>query len=200
MASDKKQRIMQAAEELFRTRQFYEITLDEIAKQADVGKGTIYLYFADKDDLFFQTAVAGFDELCELVAKRPLDGTGFSEGLQQTCTSISDFFLQRRPLFRIILAEGDRALGRGGNLRQRWLKRRKELTAAVAVIISKGVTAGILRQDIPAPVLAEYLLGMLRTRALDLENASKSERALSTLVDLFINGSIQGSGHKRKRH
>jgi AcrR family transcriptional regulator len=25
---------------------------------ADVGKGTIYLYFSDKEDLFFQTAVA----------------------------------------------------------------------------------------------------------------------------------------------
>jgi AcrR family transcriptional regulator len=34
---DKKQRIMQAAEEVFRTRQFHEVTLDEVARVADVG-------------------------------------------------------------------------------------------------------------------------------------------------------------------
>ena len=168
MPSNKKQRIMQAAEELFRTRQFHEITMDEIAERADVGKGTIYLHFTDKDDLFLQTALAGFDELCDLVARRSIDGVGFPQSLLQTCERISSFFRQRRPLFRIIRSEGDRALGRGGRLRQRWLKRRKELAAAVAIIITRGVASGHIRQDIPTPVLAEYLLGMLRTRSLEM--------------------------------
>ena len=193
MVADKKQRIMQAAEELFRTRQFHEITLDSIAEQADVGKGTIYLHFADKDDLFFQTAVAGFDELCDLVAKSPFDGITFAQGLLQTCERISDFFRQRRPLFRIIQNEGERALGRGGSLRQRWLKRRKELTAAIAAIIARGVASGDIRNDLAAPVLAEFLLGMLRTRAWDLEDAPESQRSLPALVDLFVNGATRKS-------
>jgi len=198
MVTDKKQRIMQAAEELFKTRQFHEITLSEIAKQADVGKGTIYLYFADKDDLFFQTAVAGFDEVCSLVAQPASTDVGFPEALLQTCTNISSFFQQRRPLFRIILTEGDRALKQGGSLRQRWLKRRKELIAAVATIITRGVASGHIRQDIPAPVLAGYLLGMLRARSLDMEDAPPQQRNLPALVDLFINGSIHGSVRTHK--
>jgi AcrR family transcriptional regulator len=200
MATDKKQRIMQAAEALFRTRQFHEIPLDEIAKQADVGKGTIYLHFTDKDDLFFQTAVAGFDELCELVAKSPFDGASFPPGLLQTCERISGFFRQRRPLFRIIQSEGDRALGRGGSLRQRWLKRRKQLTAAIAVIITRGVASGHLRKDIPAPVLAEYLLGMLRTRSLDMDDTPESQRTLAALSDLFLQGAMHGQVQPRKPH
>ena len=63
-SQEKRLRIMQAAEQLFRTRQFHEIALDEVARVADVGKGTIYLHFSDKEDLFFQTAVAGYDEMC----------------------------------------------------------------------------------------------------------------------------------------
>ena len=96
----KRLRIMQAAEQLFRTRQFHEITLDEVARVADVGKGTIYLYFSDKEDLFFQTAVAGYDEMCKLLLKKVADELTFDETLLQTCTTISDFFRRRRPLFR----------------------------------------------------------------------------------------------------
>jgi len=200
MSLDKKQRIMKAAERLFGTRQFHEITLDEVAEQADVGKGTIYLHFSDKEDVFFQTALAGFDELCVLLTRSSFADATFPQGLLQTCEMIGGFFRQRRPLFRIIHTEGDRALGRGGSLRQRWLKRRKELTAAMAAIISRGVASGHIRPDIPAQVLAEYLLGMLRTRALEMEDTPESQRSLPSLVDLFINGSIHKSGHQRRGH
>jgi AcrR family transcriptional regulator len=199
MAADKKQRIMQATEALSRTHPFHEITLDEIAKRADVGKGTVYLHFADKDDIFFQTAMAGFDELCELVTKNSFDKLTFPQGLLQTCEQISGFFRQRRPLFRIIQNEGDRAMGLGGGLRQRWLKRRKELAAAVAVIITRGAKSGYIRQDIPASVLAEYLLGMLRTRSLDLGDVPDSQRSLAVLTNLFIQGAACRRAANRAR-
>ena len=111
---DKRQRIMVAAERLFKTRQFHEITLDEVAKVAEVGKGTLYLYFADKNDLFFQTAVAGFDDMCELLRRDRVTEGAVQQELQQACETISAFFQKRRPLFRMILAEGERALGKGG--------------------------------------------------------------------------------------
>ena len=53
---DKRIAIMRAAERLFHNRRFHEVTLEEVAEAAQVGKGTIYRYFADKDDLFFQVA------------------------------------------------------------------------------------------------------------------------------------------------
>ena len=65
MHPDKRQRIMQAAEQLFRTRQFHEITLDEVARVADVGKGTLYLYYRSKEELYRAALHAGLVELCE---------------------------------------------------------------------------------------------------------------------------------------
>ncbi len=64
---DKRQQIMLAAERLFLGRPFHEVTTDQVAHEAHVGKGTIYRYFKSKDDLFFETAHRGFDELCELL-------------------------------------------------------------------------------------------------------------------------------------
>lgn len=196
MNADKKQRIMQAAELLFKTRQFHEITLDEVAQEADVGKGTLYLYFADKHDLFFQTAVAGFDEMCGMLQGIVTEQAPFREELLRICLMISDFFRQRRPLFRMIMEQGERAMGHGGSLRQRWLKRREILTQAMTAIIARGAEAGEIRRDMPADVLAEYLLGMLRTRAMELEDRPESHRTHAVMVDLFMNGAGGGSASK----
>ena len=189
MNPDKKQRIMQAAERLFSTRRVNEITLDEIAREADVGKGTLYLYFSDKEDLIFQSAVTGFDRMCLLIRENAAPGVAFRETLLKTCETISGFFQARRPLFRIILSEGVRDMegGRIG-LRQRWRERRKPMTEAVAAVIAQGMASGEIRADAPAEVLAEYLLGMLRTRSWDLEDRPEDLRSVASVADLFING------------
>jgi AcrR family transcriptional regulator len=188
MNPDKKQRIMQAAEKLFRTRQHHEITLDEIAARADVGKGTIYLYFGDKDDLFFQTAIAGYDEMCELLRKNARDGVSFREGLLRTCETISTFFRQRRPLFRLILTQGEHAAQCGGSLSERWREHRESMREAVAAIIARGLESGDVRSALSADVLAEYLLGMLRTRAWELEDQPEPLRSNASVVEMFLHG------------
>jgi len=45
--------ILEAAEKLFAQKGFYSTTVGEIAEKAGIAKGTIYLYFRDKRDLFF---------------------------------------------------------------------------------------------------------------------------------------------------
>jgi AcrR family transcriptional regulator len=189
MNPDKKQRIMQAAEQLFRTRRFHEITLDEIAREAEVGKGTIYLYFSDKEDLIFQAAVAGFDEMCELLRQNAGGSVAFRDGLLSMCETISAFFQNRRPLFRIIRSESERAMESSGTgLRRRWQQRRKTMTEAVAAVIARGVASGEIRRDIPPEILAEYLLGMLRSRSWELEDRPEPLRSHALMVDLFTKG------------
>lgn len=45
--------ILKAARELFVSKGFRETTLDEIAHHAEFGKGTLYNYFASKEEIFF---------------------------------------------------------------------------------------------------------------------------------------------------
>lgn len=186
---DKKQRIIHAAEELFRTRRIDEVTLDEIARHADVGKGTIYLYFADKEDVVFQAMVSGLEEMCSLIRQIASEGGTFHGRLLRMCENIVAFFRDRRPLFRVILSEDQRVMENGGaGLRQRWRKQRKTMAEAVAAVIAEGMASGEIRADIPAGVLTEYLLGMLRARSWELEGWPEAQRSHATVVDLFLNG------------
>jgi AcrR family transcriptional regulator len=49
----KKRRILDAATELFITQGYRKTSIDEVARQAAVAKGTVYLYFKNKSDLLF---------------------------------------------------------------------------------------------------------------------------------------------------
>ena len=50
-ASDKRERILDAAEQIFARHGFFAAKVSDVAKEAGVADGTIYLYFKSKDDL-----------------------------------------------------------------------------------------------------------------------------------------------------
>ena len=49
---EQSEKILAAATRLFGTHRFHEVRMDDIAAAADVGKGTLYRYFADKEELY----------------------------------------------------------------------------------------------------------------------------------------------------
>lgn len=48
---ERRQRVLRISRELFAQQGYQETTLDQIAKQARIGKGIIYRYFGNKEDL-----------------------------------------------------------------------------------------------------------------------------------------------------
>jgi AcrR family transcriptional regulator len=185
---DKRHEIMLAAEKLFKARRIHEITMDEVAHAAKVGKGTIYLYFRDKDDLFFQTVTSGFDEMCELLEKAGPGAASFDDQFMSACRQISDFFEHRRHLFKMIVAEEARMLLYAGTLGEKWRQKRQRLAAAVASIIRRGVEDGRVRPDIHPVLLANLLLGTLRTRHLELAEMPPRYQKLEVVADFFLHG------------
>ena len=185
---NRREEIMQAAEELFTSRRFHEITLDDVAGKAEVGKGTVYRYFTDKDDLFFQTAMQGFDELCDLLERAGSGRGPFRKDLLSACKQISEFFHKRRLLFQMMQSEESCMHWRKGELRSRWMDHRESMASAVQDILRRGVEEGVVRGDVSADVLASVLLGMLRTHAKDLAERLGESRSLRTVMNLFLQG------------
>jgi len=184
----KKDQIMAAAEKLFTSRRFHEITLDDVVHEAGVGKGTIYRYFKDKDDLFFQVAASGFDELCALLNSEIDKTASFDRQLLAACENVSAFFSRRRQLFRMMQAEDARMRWCRKDTRDQWDAKRRKLAEALSSVLRRGVESGRLRDDVPPEILAAFLLGMLRTRNRELEEAPESARSYEVLLDLFTRG------------
>ncbi|MBN1866776.1 TetR/AcrR family transcriptional regulator [Candidatus Sumerlaeota bacterium] len=187
---DKRDQIMQAAETLFTSRRFHEITLDEVAQAAHVGKGTIYRYFKDKDDLFFQTATKGSDDLYAVIRASVPEGVSFEDKLLAVCEQVSAFYRKRREILRMIQDQEGRMPRCGGEMRRRWSERRENVLSAVASVFRDGVEAGQVRSDIAPEVLAGFLLGALRARVRELASHPGGMPPISQVVDFVIHGAV----------
>lgn len=76
--TDKRERILAAAETVFAKHGFFAARVAEIAKEAGVADGTIYLYFKSKDDLlisWFETRMKQVNEVlrAEIATQPPRD-------------------------------------------------------------------------------------------------------------------------------
>jgi len=179
--SDKRQKIMHVVEKLFTSRRFHEITLDQVAQAAGVGKGTIYLYFQDKDDL---------DELCGLLRRKVSGNASFENQLRSACVEIGTFFRSRKQLIRMIQTDENRMYWERKSIRERWIAKRRNLIDALAQIIGRGVAEKGIRTDVPPDILAKFLLGMLRTGARDLADAPKAMQGVELVLELFYRGAL----------
>lgn len=82
-------RILQAAEEVFSQHGYEKATLDEIIALADVGKGTVYKYFGNKEHLFYK-----------LVADK---NAPFLEKLHQAVDSADSFEDKLKKYFEVMV-------------------------------------------------------------------------------------------------
>lgn len=186
--NDKRKRIIRVVEKLAAKQTLHEITLDEVAKQAKIGKGTIYHYFKDKEDLLFEVATSGFDELCELLEQEVPNNASFTLKFYNMCSHIIQFFTNRQQLLRIMQTHASCTYWSKGKIRERWMSKRKQLVNIVADILSEGVVEGIIRSDLSTDFLATSLLGMLRSYVRDSDISPDFTQKSELLVDLFLNG------------
>lgn len=69
----KRERLKQAAFDLFAERGFDDVTVDEVADRAEVSKSTLFRYFETKEDLLLVDARMHRDALLRALSDRPTD-------------------------------------------------------------------------------------------------------------------------------
>lgn len=55
--SGKRELILKKATKLFSEKGYFKVKVDDVAKAANVAKGTVYLYFKNKDELFINVII-----------------------------------------------------------------------------------------------------------------------------------------------
>ncbi|AEE14745.1 transcriptional regulator, TetR family [Thermodesulfobium narugense DSM 14796] len=60
-------KILKVSLEYFSQKGYSQVRISDIAKEADIGKGTVYLYFNSKRDLFYSTIEYAFRKLSEIL-------------------------------------------------------------------------------------------------------------------------------------
>lgn len=79
-------------------------TMQEIAEEAGVAKGTIYLYFRDRDELVEKTFENAIGQLHARTDEAILSGDTFEEKLRNVIAAKFRFFSENREFFRLYLS------------------------------------------------------------------------------------------------
>ena len=191
----KEMQILRAAEMLFTSRRFHEVTMEEIAGTAAVGKGTLYRYFADKDALFREVALSGYRQLVERINRIAANGSSFEKQLQQIMKAVMELYRRKRRLFRLIQAEDSRVPSMQAKDRNRWRMEREHLVHALSGWIVRGVKAGRIRSDVPPETIATSLLAILRAAAGPPGRRSLPAPAFNDMTTLFLEGAASRETH-----
>src|SRR6266852_746575 len=95
------QSIQEAAIRVISRKGMAAATMQEIAEEAGIAKGTIYLYFRDREELVEKTFETAIGELHKRIdAALQSEGT-FAERLRAVITAKVAFFGQNREFFRL---------------------------------------------------------------------------------------------------
>jgi AcrR family transcriptional regulator len=155
----KRRQITDAAAKLFATRPFHKVKLAHIAAAAGVGKGTLYVYFASKEDLYFGLIYDGFARIVDgLRARIADDARAGADHLPAIVRELVAFAFQHPHYFELT-----RAVGKvRGQSESAWSQKRGELSDLIEQAIRRGVRAG--RFSDPHPELtALYIPGFVRS-------------------------------------
>ncbi|SHF86708.1 transcriptional regulator, TetR family [Caldanaerobius fijiensis DSM 17918] len=100
-----KEKIFNAAIEVFSKKGFYKATMDEIAEKAAVAKGTLYYHFKSKDDILDFLITEGLSLLKnEILEKISAFGNAI-EKLREVIVIQSNFLFKYRDFVIILLSQ-----------------------------------------------------------------------------------------------
>ena len=102
-ATDKRTRLMAAAETVFSRRGYAQATVDEIIALADTGKGTLYNYYGNKNNLFYALVSQKHEKLMEQMWKVAGDtGQGIEARLVSIMTIWVEFLWKNEALWQVL--------------------------------------------------------------------------------------------------
>jgi AcrR family transcriptional regulator len=100
---NRKRLILKSARTLFFKKGFNKVTVDEIAKSSELGKGSIYLYFNSKEEIYAQILLNDIDNFNSQVSALLEKESSSSDLLSQFSYIYIDFFINDGELFRILM-------------------------------------------------------------------------------------------------
>lgn len=159
LPEDKQTRLMDAASREFSAKPFNEASINKIIQEAEIPRGSFYMYFRDKEDLFRYLVHGYVDQMLMVLEEALLREQG-------------DVFASLRSLFDYVLEKREeQSLGGMG---------------AMAAIISRngGMQRGVLLNLLDSGAVLERLRQSVNPELLDLRREGDLGHMLAILLSV----------------
>lgn len=138
----RKEEIIKAASNLFSQKSYHDVTMDQIAGEVGVAKGTIYLYFESKENLYLGILEHTFETIESILEKEIAKEDPAPQKLKKILRLIFQFYFQNMDVLRILTRDETRLIREHFEFTERWRHRRIKLYRK---ILEKGIKEGSFR-------------------------------------------------------
>jgi TetR/AcrR family transcriptional regulator, fatty acid metabolism regulator protein len=192
--------ILDAARRVVAQYGFQGVTLDRVAEEANIAKGTIYLYFQNKEELLKAAIEQGIKDFTSQLRAEVAEAITPIEKLQRLVEASLELSDTHRDFFKMLLLERNFLAAsphhpEAAHMLDLYLSHIR----FIEDLIEEGVRTGVLRPhntEVSAFALNEAMRGSFQQRALGLTTRSALEDA-NILLDLFFHG-ILHTHHKEQ--
>lgn len=215
----KEKRILKAAETVFSKNGYSQATLDEVIKIADTGKGTVYKYYQNKENLFYTLISEKSRRFSASLEKAYKDNASFKDQMTQYAYTCIKFFTKQEVLWSVLLFEvlneqgGWRLLwddtlqdykveirwGKGPSEQEVAVKKRyAELLRAEIMplrqILHDAIAAGFIKPIANLPMMTEnFFFSLVMLVFQHTVNPENMEKSVDEMLNRFLYGHWLGS-------
>jgi AcrR family transcriptional regulator len=185
LRSARREAILTAARKVFAEKSFEDATIADIAREAGVAAGTVYLYYASKIDLFAALNARLFEVINEAMreTRAPRDLTGSTRALIH---AIFEACSRHRDLLRLVFLNPDPRTA----VARRMKHADEERLRPLVNLLRGGMGTGVVREGDPR-LLARMVNGLVITglyQCFVLSDGRNAEQYEDTVVRMTIGG------------
>jgi AcrR family transcriptional regulator len=179
---NKRRLIIQTAARLFSEQPFHKVRLDDVADAAGVGKGTVYIYFKNKEELYYSLVMEGFVQLVENV-QAEVNGNHADQAskLRMVVTRMVEHAVEHPQFFDVLrtvaIPDPDTS----------WDAKRREMAGLIEKVVRDGIAAGEFSVPHPERV-GLYLMAMVRSVMLYGPKVEDRQELTDHIASILLNG------------
>ena len=155
----RREEILNAAQRVFFEKGLQAATMDEIAEAAELSKGTLYLYYKSKEDLYLAVMMHGMEILYSMFVQTTSTKEPTIVQLVKLGNAYYDFFREHRSYFRMFYFFQNPQFHKGVSeeMMQACSKENQAVWKTVIDLIQRGIDEGEIRSDISPVEMAVIL-------------------------------------------
>ncbi len=169
----RKKDIIDAAERVFFTKGYENSSMDEVAKEAEFSKRTLYVYFSSKEQIYFEIMIRGYRVLIEMLEQSFREENPQTAASELRCIFFTFFSFSEKhshyfnALMDYETKDSDEQTNVSDDSKKECYLLGEKVYGYLVSAIDKGIEEGTLRKDLDrhstALILWAYTVGVFNT-------------------------------------
>lgn len=184
-----RKRLLSEAAKQFSLNGFDSTNIDSIATGAGYAKGTIYNYFASKEELFAQVIQEAAGRAVARYGSARV-GHSIRESLRELAKADVSVLREEEPFMKVLAAE---AMNPSSERYDLILSHLGKFLGLISEILERGIGEGEIRSDMPVPQLSLLFMGLLTLMYIQHWKSGGAWPELDDIPDLIVSAFLDGA-------